>query len=124
MVDEPVDHGGSDDVVGEDLAPPAEGHVRGHKYRALLVAGCDELEEQVRGIGGACNSNFTNTAAESATLFTCPGAPGRPARIYFLTALPADSSTAKAPHSGSGTSATSSPLASSKTEASDHGRPL
>lgn len=50
MVDEPVDHGGCDDVVGEDLAPPAEGHVRGDEDRALFVAGHDELKQQVRGV--------------------------------------------------------------------------
>ena len=50
MVDEAVDHRGGDDVVGEDLAPSAEGHVAGDEDRALLVAGRDELEEQVRGV--------------------------------------------------------------------------
>ena len=47
-MDEPVDHGGRDDVVTEDLAPPTERHVRGDQERSLLVAGGDELEEQVR----------------------------------------------------------------------------
>ena len=47
MVNEPVDHCGRDDVVGEDLAPPPERHVRGDKDRALFVSGGDELEEQV-----------------------------------------------------------------------------
>lgn len=49
-MDEPVDHGCGDDVVGEDLAPAAEGHVRGHQHCALFVAGGDELKEQVRGV--------------------------------------------------------------------------
>ena len=50
MVDEPVDHGCGDDVVGENLAPPPEWHVRGDADGALFVAGGDELEEQVRGV--------------------------------------------------------------------------
>ena len=50
VVNESVDHRGRDDVVGEDLTPSAEGHVAGEHDRALLVAGRDELEEQVRGV--------------------------------------------------------------------------
>ena len=49
-MDEPVDHRGGYDVVGEGLAPPPEGQVRGDHDRALLVAGGDELEEEVRGV--------------------------------------------------------------------------
>ena len=51
MVDEPVDHGGGDDVVAEDLAPAAEGFVGGDDQRGSFVAGGDELEEQVGGLG-------------------------------------------------------------------------
>ena len=50
VVDEAVDHGCGDDVVGEGLAPAAEGQVRGDHDRAVFVAGGDELEEQVRGV--------------------------------------------------------------------------
>jgi hypothetical protein len=32
VVDEPVDHRDGDGVVAEDLAPGAEGHVRGHDH--------------------------------------------------------------------------------------------
>ena len=51
MVDEAVDHGGGDDVVAEDLAPTAEGLVRGDDESGSFVAGGDELEEQVRRFG-------------------------------------------------------------------------
>ena len=51
MVDESVDHRGGHDVVAEGLAPAAEWQVRCDDDRALLVAGRDELEEQVRGVG-------------------------------------------------------------------------
>ena len=51
VVDEPVDHGGGDDVVAEDLAPAAERLVAGDDEAGSLVAGGDELEEQVGGFG-------------------------------------------------------------------------
>ena len=51
VVDEPVDHGGGDDVVAEDLAPAAEDLVTGDDQAGSFVAGRDELEEQVRGFG-------------------------------------------------------------------------
>jgi hypothetical protein len=51
VVDEPVDHGGGDDVVGEDFAPAAEWLVAGDDQRCPFVAGADELEEQVGGLG-------------------------------------------------------------------------
>ena len=51
MVDEAVDHGGGDDVVAEYLAPAAELFVGGDDQRGPFVAGGDELEEQVRGLG-------------------------------------------------------------------------
>src|SRR3954454_14285316 len=38
VVDEPVDHGGGNDLVAEDLAPAAEGPVAGHDERGPLVA--------------------------------------------------------------------------------------
>ena len=50
MVDEAVDHGGDGDVA-EDLAPAAEGLVRRDDDRGALVAGTDELEEQVGCFG-------------------------------------------------------------------------
>ena len=51
VVDEPVDHGGCDDVVAEPFAPAAEGFVRRDDQRGPLVAAGDQLEEQVRGFG-------------------------------------------------------------------------
>src|SRR6266542_2107116 len=50
VVDQPVDHRCGHDVVGEGLTPAPEGQVRGDHDRALLVAGRDELEEQVRRV--------------------------------------------------------------------------
>ena len=51
MVDEAVDHGGGDDGVAQHFAPPSEGLVRGDDHRGAFVAGGDELEEQVGGLG-------------------------------------------------------------------------
>ncbi len=51
MVDEPVDHGGRDGGVAEDLAPAAEGFVAGDVEAGPLVAAADQLEEQVGGLG-------------------------------------------------------------------------
>jgi hypothetical protein len=51
VVDEAVDHGCGDDVVAEHLAPPAELLVAGDDQRGSLVAGADELEEEVGGFG-------------------------------------------------------------------------
>jgi hypothetical protein len=49
VVDESVDHGGGHDVIAEYFAPAAEGFVAGDDEAGSFVAGCDELEEQVRG---------------------------------------------------------------------------
>ena len=51
VVDEAVDHCGGDDVVAEDLAPAAERLVAGDDQAGSFVAGGDELEEQVGGLG-------------------------------------------------------------------------
>jgi hypothetical protein len=50
-MDEPVDHGGRDDVVAEHLAPPPERLVAGHDQAGPLIPGRDQLEEQVGGLG-------------------------------------------------------------------------
>jgi hypothetical protein len=50
VVDDAVDHGGSDGLVAEDPAPAAERQVAGEDQRRVLVAGGDELEEQVCGV--------------------------------------------------------------------------
>jgi len=39
VVDEPIDHRGGDDLVAEDLAPPAERLVTGDDERGGLVSG-------------------------------------------------------------------------------------
>ena len=51
MVDEPVDHGGGDDLVAEDFAPAAERLVGCDDETGTLIAAGDELEEQVRRLG-------------------------------------------------------------------------
>ena len=51
VVDEPVDHRGGNDFVAEGLAPPAERLVGRYDQAGPLVAGGDELEEQVGGFG-------------------------------------------------------------------------
>jgi hypothetical protein len=51
VVDEPVDHRGGDDLVAADLAAGGEGLVRGDDHRGALVAGGDEREHQVGGLG-------------------------------------------------------------------------
>ena len=48
VVQEAVEDRGGEDFVAEDLAPFAEGLVRGEDDRALLVALGDHLEDQVR----------------------------------------------------------------------------
>src|SRR6266508_5786303 len=50
VVDEPVDQGGGDDGVAEDLAPLLEAAVRGDGDRAALVAAGDQGEERVGGL--------------------------------------------------------------------------
>jgi hypothetical protein len=50
VVDEPVDEGGGDHRVAEDLAPLLEAAVRGDADRAALGAAGDEREEQVGGL--------------------------------------------------------------------------
>ena len=50
VVDDAVDHGRGDDLVAEDVSPAGEGQVLGQDQRGVLVAGGDELEEQVRGV--------------------------------------------------------------------------
>ena len=47
MVDEPVDQGGRDHGVAEDLAPLLEAAVAGDDDRAAFVAAGDEREEEV-----------------------------------------------------------------------------
>lgn len=44
-------HGGCDDVVAEHLTPPAERLVGGEDQAGAFVAGGDESEEQVGGLG-------------------------------------------------------------------------
>ena len=50
VVDDAVDHRCGDDLVAEDGAPAAERPVGRQDERGVLVAGRDELEEQVGGV--------------------------------------------------------------------------
>ena len=50
VVDDAVDHRGSDDLVTEHAAPAAEGQVAGQDQARVFVAAGHELEEQVRGV--------------------------------------------------------------------------
>jgi hypothetical protein len=47
VVNEPVDEGGGDHGVAEDLAPGLEAVVAGDDDRAAFVAGGDQGEEQI-----------------------------------------------------------------------------
>src|SRR4029453_497282 len=51
VVDEAGDHGRGDDVVTEDLSPAPEWLVGRDDQRGAFVAGRDELEEEVGGLG-------------------------------------------------------------------------
>jgi hypothetical protein len=51
VMDESVDHRCGDDVVAEHFTPAAELLVAGDDQRGSLVAGRDELEEQVGSFG-------------------------------------------------------------------------
>ena len=51
VVDEAVDDGGGDDLIAEDLVPAAERPVRGDDRGGGLVAGGDEVEDEVGGAG-------------------------------------------------------------------------
>jgi hypothetical protein len=48
VVQEPVEDGARDDLVGEHLAPVAEAPVAGQHDRAALVSSTDDLEHPVR----------------------------------------------------------------------------
>jgi hypothetical protein len=50
VVDEPVDHGGSGDVVAQDLTPRAEGLGRDDKNGAFIAA-ADEHEHELAAWG-------------------------------------------------------------------------
>ena len=49
MVQEPVEQRSGDNGITEHLSPFGEAAVRGEDHGALLVAGVDQLEEQVAG---------------------------------------------------------------------------
>ena len=51
VVQEPIEERGGDHRIAEDLAPLGEAAVGGEDHRAPLVAGVDQLEEQVAAIG-------------------------------------------------------------------------
>ena len=51
MVQKPVEQRGRNDGIAEDLAPFGEAPVRVEDHGALIVAGVDELEEQIAAAG-------------------------------------------------------------------------
>ena len=51
VVKKSVQQRGRDDWIAENLAPFGEAAIRGQDHGALLVAGVDQLEEQVAGAG-------------------------------------------------------------------------
>ena len=51
VVEQAVEQRGGDDGIAEDLAPFGEAAVGGQDHGALLVAGVDELEEQIAAAG-------------------------------------------------------------------------
>src|SRR5215831_2984252 len=51
MMEQTVEQRGGDDWAAEDVAPFSEAAVRGEDHRALLIAGIDQLEEQVAATG-------------------------------------------------------------------------
>ena len=51
VVKQPVEQRGGDDGIAEDLAPFGKAAVGGEDHGALLVAGVDELEEQIAAAG-------------------------------------------------------------------------
>jgi hypothetical protein len=53
VVEEPIEKGSCDNGIAEHLSPLGEATVRGEDHGALLIAGIDELEEEV----GAAGSN-------------------------------------------------------------------
>lgn len=54
VMQQAVQQGRGHDRVAEDRGPLAEAAVAGHDQRAALVAGVDELEEQVAATGAHC----------------------------------------------------------------------
>src|SRR5712691_12226980 len=52
VVEEAVEDGGGEDLVGEDLAPLAEGLVAGDDDGAFLVAAGDDLEDEIGVVAG------------------------------------------------------------------------
>ncbi len=66
VVEQEVNHGRGDQVVGERLAPPSEWEVRCHQDATLFVSEGDELKEQVRGVvveGTSPTSSMTMTVS-------------------------------------------------------------
>src|SRR4051812_40500786 len=71
VVQESVQQGRRDHRVAKNFAPLAEAAIRGQDHRALLVAGVDQLEEQIAGtrpdgeIADLINDEQRGTAEEA-----------------------------------------------------------
>jgi hypothetical protein len=51
VVEQPVEQGGGDNRIAEDVAPFGKAAVGGEDHRAFFVARVDELEEQIAAAG-------------------------------------------------------------------------
>ena len=80
-VQEPVEHGGGDGGVAEDLAPAGDAAVGGDHDRCFQVALRDDLKQRRRGFGGQrqvaefvdlCRRRHRSTYAEAGTMPTGP----------------------------------------------------
>src|SRR5580692_6571274 len=69
------------DRIAEYLAPLGEAPVRGEDHGALLVAGVDQLEEQIAGAGtdaqvsdliDLCCARHKSIHVQSAVMWSCP----------------------------------------------------
>ena len=80
MVQKSVQQGRCDDRIAENLAPFTETAIGGQDHRASLVAGVDQLEEQVACTGAdgeiadlvdLCCARHKSTHVQSAVMWSC-----------------------------------------------------
>jgi hypothetical protein len=80
VVKQPVKQGRGDDRIAKNVAPFSKSPVRCQNHCALLVAGIDQLEEQVAGAGTdgqvsdlieLCCARHKSTHVESAVMWSC-----------------------------------------------------
>src|SRR5712691_1924290 len=91
VVGEPVDHGGGDGLVAEDLAPGGEGFVAGDDQGGALVAAGDEREHQVGG--GGVEGDVADLVDDEQRR------PEQPAQLVVEAALPLCAASRRETHS-------------------------